>query len=89
MYSRYAEGQGWKTELLSASYTDIGGFKEIIFLIEGRGAYSMLKYESGVHRVQRIPSTESGAVFILPRQQWLSCLRQKMWTLILIPMTSG
>lgn len=60
MYSRYAEGQGWKTELLSASYTDIGGFKEIIFMIEGRGAYSMLKYESGVHRVQRIPSTESG-----------------------------
>lgn len=60
MYSRYAEGQKWKTELLSASYTDIGGFKEIIFMIEGRGAYSMLKYESGVHRVQRIPSTESG-----------------------------
>ncbi|ADY57552.1 bacterial peptide chain release factor 1 (bRF-1) [Syntrophobotulus glycolicus DSM 8271] len=60
MYSRYAEEQGWKTEMLSASYTDIGGFKEIIFMVEGRGAYSMLKYESGVHRVQRIPSTESG-----------------------------
>lgn len=60
MYSRYAEKQGWKTELLSASYTDIGGFKEIVFLIEGNGAYSQLKFESGVHRVQRIPSTESG-----------------------------
>ena len=60
MYTRYAERQGWRTELLSASYTDIGGFKEIIFLIEGQGAYSKLKFESGVHRVQRIPATESG-----------------------------
>lgn len=60
MYNRYAEGQGWKTEVLSASYTDIGGYKEVIFLVEGHGAYSKLKFESGVHRVQRIPSTESG-----------------------------
>lgn len=60
MYTRYAENQHWKTELLSASYTDIGGFKEIIFMIEGRGAYSRFKFESGVHRVQRIPTTESG-----------------------------
>jgi peptide chain release factor 1 len=60
MYCRYAEQQGWKTELLSASYTDIGGFKEIVFLIDGTGAYSKLKFESGVHRVQRIPATESG-----------------------------
>lgn len=60
MYSRYAERQGWKTEMLNANYTDIGGFKEVIFLIEGKGAYSRLKFESGVHRVQRIPTTESG-----------------------------
>ncbi|NLO97304.1 MAG: peptide chain release factor 1 [Peptococcaceae bacterium] len=60
MYTKYAESQRWKTEVLSASYTDIGGFKEIIFVIEGHGAYSKLKYESGVHRVQRIPTTESG-----------------------------
>jgi len=60
MYTRYAEGQGWKVELLSASYSDIGGYKEIIFLLEGHGAYSKLKFESGVHRVQRIPTTESG-----------------------------
>lgn len=60
MYSRFAENQGWKTEILSANYTDIGGFKEIVFLIEGRGAYSRLKFESGAHRVQRIPTTESG-----------------------------
>ncbi|MEG3072299.1 MAG: peptide chain release factor 1 [Peptococcaceae bacterium] len=60
MYSRYAERHGWKTEVLDANYTDIGGFKELIFLIRGRGAYSRLKFESGVHRVQRIPTTESG-----------------------------
>lgn len=60
MYSRYAEKRGWKVELLSANATDIGGFKEVIIIIEGKGAYSRLKYESGVHRVQRIPATESG-----------------------------
>ncbi|AFM43479.1 bacterial peptide chain release factor 1 (bRF-1) [Desulfosporosinus acidiphilus SJ4] len=60
MYTRYAEGQGWRTEVLSASYTDIGGYKEVIFIVEGNGAYSKLKFESGVHRVQRIPTTESG-----------------------------
>ena len=60
MYTRYAEGQGWKPEVLSASYSDQGGYKEIIFLLEGYGAYSKLKFESGVHRVQRIPATESG-----------------------------
>jgi peptide chain release factor 1 len=60
MYSRYAENLGWKTELLEANQTDIGGFKEVIFLVNGRGAFSKLKFESGVHRVQRIPSTESG-----------------------------
>ena len=60
MYSRYAEEQGWRVEIMDSHYTDIGGIKEIIFVIDGRGAYSKLKYESGVHRVQRIPSTESG-----------------------------
>jgi len=60
MYGRYAEQRGWRTEILNANYTDIGGFKEVIFLIEGVGAYSRLKFESGVHRVQRIPTTESG-----------------------------
>jgi len=60
MYSRYAERQGWKTEILSAHPTDMGGFKEIIFQVNGDAVYSKLKYESGVHRVQRIPVTESG-----------------------------
>ncbi|GGA16263.1 peptide chain release factor 1 [Paenibacillus marchantiophytorum] len=60
MYTRYADGQGWKTEILDASVNDLGGFKEIIFMITGKGAYSKLKFESGAHRVQRIPVTESG-----------------------------
>ena len=59
MYSRYAETKGWKVEILSSNATDIGGFKEVIFLIEGQGAYSRMKFESGVHRVQRVPETES------------------------------
>ncbi len=59
MYTRYAERRGWKTELLSGHTTGIGGFKEVIFQVIGRGAYSRLKFESGVHRVQRIPVTES------------------------------
>lgn len=60
MYGRYAEDKKWKVEVLSSSPTDLGGFKEIIFAVEGKGAYSRLKYEGGVHRVQRIPVTESG-----------------------------
>jgi peptide chain release factor 1 len=59
MYNRYAERQGWTAEILSANEIGIGGYKEIIFLVKGRGAYSRLKYESGVHRVQRVPVTES------------------------------
>jgi len=58
MYSRYAEGEGWKTNIISASRIGIGGFKEVIFEIKGTGAYSHLKFESGVHRVQRVPETE-------------------------------
>ena len=60
MYSRYAETKQWKTEILDSNYTDIGGIKEIVFVLEGKGAFSRLKFESGVHRVQRIPTTESG-----------------------------
>jgi peptide chain release factor 1 len=59
MYTRYAERQGWEVEILSANEIGIGGYKEIIFMVKGKGAYSKLKYESGVHRVQRIPVTES------------------------------
>jgi peptide chain release factor 1 len=59
MYSRYAERHGWRVEILSSSPTGVGGFKEIIALIEGKGVYSRMKYESGVHRVQRVPATEA------------------------------
>lgn len=59
MYMRYAERRGWKTEMMDLNETDIGGVKEAVVLIKGKGAYSRLKYESGVHRVQRVPETES------------------------------
>ncbi|MBP2639187.1 MAG: prfA [Firmicutes bacterium] len=59
MYTRYAETQGWKTEILSSNAPDLGGFKEVVFEIMGDGVYSRMKFESGVHRVQRVPTTES------------------------------
>jgi peptide chain release factor 1 len=59
MYARYAERRRWKSEVLSANPQGVGGFKEVVFAITGRGAYSRLKYESGVHRVQRVPATEA------------------------------
>ncbi|WP_338450239.1 peptide chain release factor 1 [Niallia oryzisoli] len=60
MYSKFAEVQGWKTDVIEASTTGVGGYKEIIFMINGKGAYSKLKFENGAHRVQRVPETESG-----------------------------
>lgn len=59
MYSKYVENKKWKIEMISVNDTDIGGFKEVVFMIKGNGAYSRLKYESGVHRVQRVPDTEA------------------------------
>jgi len=77
MYERYASGQGWKFELVGASEGDVGGFKEIIATVSGRGVFSKLKFESGVHRVQRVPVTEAGGrihtsaatVAVLPEAQ--------------------
>ncbi|MFC4321886.1 peptide chain release factor 1 [Litchfieldia salsa] len=60
MYSRFAEVQGWKTEVMETNSTGVGGYKEIIFMINGKGAFSKLKFENGAHRVQRVPETESG-----------------------------
>ena len=60
MYTAYAEGRGWRTEIVSLNETELGGFKEVSFMIDGQGAYSRLKYESGAHRVQRVPETEAG-----------------------------
>ncbi len=77
MYAAYAEGRGWNTEIVSLSETELGGFKEVSFLIDGAGAYSRLKFESGVHRVQRVPETETqgrihtsaATVAVLPEAQ--------------------
>ncbi len=77
MYGRYAENHGWRTQVLNSSPTGIGGFREIIFQVTGRGAYSRLKFESGVHRVQRVPATEASGrihtstatVAVLPEAQ--------------------
>ena len=60
MYTRYGEQMGWKSEILDTNTTGLGGFKEVVFSVQGQGAYSRLKYESGAHRVQRVPTTESG-----------------------------
>lgn len=60
MYSRYADAQGWKVDIMDSSPTGIGGYKEVVFMINGKGAYSKMKYENGAHRVQRVPETESG-----------------------------
>ena len=60
MYGRFVERKGWRVELIDANFTDIGGVKEVVFSVQGKGAYSQLKFESGAHRVQRVPSTESG-----------------------------
>jgi len=59
MYSRYADGQGWKVEVISANETDGGGYKEVVASVSGQGVFAKLKFESGVHRVQRVPATES------------------------------
>ncbi|TYB83841.1 MAG: peptide chain release factor 1 [Kosmotoga sp.] len=60
MYTRFAENRGWKVELINSNETDLGGFKEVVFHMKGKEAYTIMKYESGVHRVQRVPETESG-----------------------------
>src|SRR3546814_9726341 len=59
MYSRYADGQGWKVEIISANETEVGGYKEVVASVSGQGVFAKLKFESGVHRVQRVPATES------------------------------
>ena len=76
MYVHYAEKQRWKVELINVDEIGIGGMKEVQFTISGQGAYSKMKYESGVHRVQRVPETESGGPSV-----WQLCRR---WTMILI-----
>ena len=69
MYTHYVESKGWKVEVVNADETGIGGMKEIEFMVKGQGAYSVLKYESGVHRVQRVPETESGGRIHMPEAE--------------------
>ena len=79
MYARYAELHRYQLEVMSSTATDLGGFREIIFEVRGRGAYSKLKYESGVHRVQRVPATEaSGKSTRPPRRSW-RCPKRRTW----------
>lgn len=73
MYSRYADTQGWRVKLVSESLGEMGGFKEVILEIQGESVYSKLKFEAGVHRVQRVPATEAGEGCILQRRQWQLC----------------
>ena len=80
MYTRYAERQGWKLEVLSLSETGIGGIKEAIVSIEGKRVYSQLKYESGVHRVQRVPATEGAAGSTRRRRRWPCCPKPRKST---------
>ncbi len=79
MYVHFAEGHRWKVELVECEEIGIGGMKNVTFMITGQGAYSVMKYESGVHRVQRVPETES-AVSTPPRLPLQSCRKQRKWT---------
>ena len=81
MYNRYAETQRWKVEVLSTSESGVGGLKEVIAIIEGQGVYSRLKYESGVHRVQRVPADGDSRAACTPRRSpLLCCPKPKTWT---------
>lgn len=84
MYARYAERRKWKIEIMNTSESDLGGFKEISFMIKGEGAYSRLKYESGVHRVQRVPVTESGGRVHTSTVTVACCRRRRRSMCILI-----
>ena len=75
MYTRYAEGRGWRVEILDSHPTEIGGLKEVVFSIQGEDVYENLRYESGVHRVQRVPATEAGGASTPPRSPWRCCRR--------------
>lgn len=77
MYQHFSESQGWKFEIMEANITGIGGYKEVSALISGPSVYSKLKYESGAHRVQRVPVTETQGRPIHQRLLFLLCLRLK------------
>lgn len=84
MYVHYAESRHWKTEMISFSENGIGGFKEVVFMVSGQGVYSRMKYESGVHRVQRVRRQNPADVSTLLQSLWQSCRRRKKWMLSLM-----
>jgi peptide chain release factor 1 len=69
MYNKYIQNQGWRIEVMTSNPIGIGGFKEIIFSVSGKGVYKKLRHESGVHRVQRVPETEACGRYILQQRQ--------------------
>lgn len=81
MYTRYSEGRGWKVETLDSSVSDLGGLKEVIFSVTGNNVFKRLKYESGVHRVQRVPPPRRKAESTRARQPSLFCRKRKRWIL--------
>jgi peptide chain release factor 1 len=82
MYSRYAEQQGWRVEVMNTNVAETGGFREIIFNISGQDVYKFLKFESGVHRVQRVPVTETqGRIHTSTATGCRYCQRRKKWIL--------
>lgn len=89
MYQKYSENQGWKFEILESNVTEIGGIKEVSVMISGNSVYSKLKYESGAHRVQRVPKTETQGVSIPQQQRCSSCPKSKISTSTLTRKTYG
>lgn len=81
MYTRYAERHGYKAELMNENYTEKGGVKEVVLSLQGKGAYSRMKFESGVHRVQRVPETESQGAYTRARRLLRYCRRRRTWRL--------
>ena len=79
MYCRYAETCGWKVEAIDCNASDLGGFKEIVFQVNGTDVYKRMKYESGVHRVQRVPATEAQGRITPARAPWPYCPRPRKW----------
>ena len=89
MYQRYAEARGWKFEIIEEQATELGGIKEVTAHIKGENVFARMKYESGVHRVQRVPTTESGGRIHTSAAPSRFCPKRKMWMFRSIPMTCG
>ena len=89
MYQRYCETRGWTFDVIEEQQSEIGGIKEVVVHIKGEGVFARMKYESGVHRVQRVPETESGGACIPLLRRLRFCQRQRMWTFTLMQTICG